>query len=70
MHVTSENLQIMENCGIICEAPIVWLLVKRNMQRFVHMERQSLPFIEFFFPFNFIIRRILLIDQAGKKVEN
>ena len=40
------------------------------MQRFVHMERQSLPFIEFFFPFNFIIRRILLIDQAGKKVEN
>ena len=30
----------------------------------------SLTHLEFFFPFNFIIRRILLIDQLGKKVEN
>ena len=27
-------------------------------------------FMNFFFPFNFIIRRILLFDKLGKKVEN
>ena len=70
MHVTSENYRLWRIAVLSVKLLSSDYSFKRNMQRFVHIERQSLPFIEFFFPFNFIIRRILLIDQAGKKVEN
>ena len=52
MHVRSENLQIMENCSIVCESPIVRLLVSKESATFYaerererERERESLPFI-------------------------
>ena len=34
MHVRSENLQIKENCSIVCEAPVLRLLVSKESATF------------------------------------